>query len=250
MTHVRLAALSDIHGNDSALRAVLADLDTQGGADRLLVLGDIALLGPDPAEVVEHLMERSAIGVHGNTDRFLLDTDWSAFEPQSEEERADRALCLWALERLDEQARVWLRSLPFQNDLVVHAQRLLLVHGSPRGVGDAIEADTPEPDVRQMIAGVEADLILCGHTHTPLDRTVDHVRLVNPGAVGYPQGEASTARYALLSWDGGDWHIAFRLVCYDVDEVVERLLAAERPYRVWIAETLRRAAHVPLETLE
>jgi putative phosphoesterase len=247
---MRLAALSDIHGNATALRAVLADLDIQGGADQLLVLGDIVLLGPDPAEVVEHLMKRDAVGVYGNTDRFLLDTDWSAFEPRSEEERADQALCLWALERLDEEARAWLRSLPFKKNLVVDAQRLLLVHGSPRSVGDAMGADTPEAHVRQMIAGAEADLILFGHTHTQLDRTVGSVRLINPGAVGYPQGEESTARYALLTWDGGDWHVAFRLVRYDVDEVAQRLLAAERPYRVWIAETLQRACHVPLETFE
>jgi putative phosphoesterase len=247
---VRIAVLADVHGNASALRAVLADLDIQGGADQLLVLGDIVLLGPDPAEAVEHLMERGAIGVYGNTDRFLLDTDWSAFEPESEEERADQALCLWVLARLDEQARAWLQSLPFQRDLVVDAERLLLVHGSPRRVVDVMEADTPEANVRQMIAGAEADLILFGHTHMPLDRTVDNVRLINPGAVGYPQGEESPARYALLTWDGGDWHVTFRLVRYDVDEVAQRLLAAERPYRVWIAETLRRAAHVPLETFE
>ena len=247
---MRLAVLADVHGNASALRAVLADLDIRGGCDRLVVLGDIVLLGPDPAEVVEHLMERGAIGVHGNTDRFLLDTDWVAFEPESEEERADQALCLWALEQLGEQGRGWLRRLPFQKNLVVDAQRLLLVHGSPRNVGEAMEAGTPEANMREMIAGVEADIILFGHTHRPLDRTVDDVRLINPGAVGYPQGEESTARYALLTGDGRDWDCTFRLVRYDVGEVVQRLLAAERPYRVWVAETLRRACHVPLETFD
>ena len=102
---MRLAVLADIHGNGEALRAVLADLDACGRADRLLVLGDVVLLGPDPAEVVESLLERDAIGVAGNTDRFLLATDWRACEPQSEEERADQALCLWALEQLDARAQ-------------------------------------------------------------------------------------------------------------------------------------------------
>jgi putative phosphoesterase len=247
---LRLAVLADIHGNASALQAVLADLDSQGGAERLLVLGDIVLLGPDPAEVVEHLMERGAVAVYGNTDRFLLDTEWRAFQPVCEEERADRALCLWALEQLDERARAWLWSLPFQRELVVDAQRLLLVHGSPRRVGDVIGADTPVANVREMIAGAAADLILFGHTHTRLDRTVGQVRLVNPGAVGYPQGEVNSARYALLTWDGRGWHIDFRLVRYDVGEVIRRLLEAERPYRLWIAETLRSAGRVPLETFE
>lgn len=75
------------------------------------------------------------------------------------------------------------------------------------------------------------------------------MRLINPGAVGYPQGEEATARYALLTWDGG-WHVEWRLVHYDVEAVIARLLAAERPYRSWIVETLRRAAHVPLTTWE
>lgn len=246
---MNLAVLADIHGNGEALRAVLADLDAHGGADRLLVLGDVVLLGPDPDEVVALLMERNAVGVCGNTDRFLLATDWSHFEPHNEEEQADRALCLWALGRLDGQAVAWLHSLPFRRELEVGDRRLLLVHGSPRSDTDVIKAETPDADVRAMIAGAQSDLILFGHTHEVLDRTVDGVRLINPGAVGYPQGERGTARYALLTWES-DWHVEFRIVHYDVEKTIARLLASRRPYRLWIAETLRRAAHVPLTTLE
>jgi predicted phosphodiesterase len=65
---MKLAALADVHGNGAALRAVLTDLSGRGGADHLLVLGDVVLLGPDPGDVVEHLMAWGAIGVTGNTD--------------------------------------------------------------------------------------------------------------------------------------------------------------------------------------
>ena len=130
------------------------------------------------------------------------------------------------------------------------AQRLLLVHGSPHSVVGAIEAATPEAQVREMIAGAEADLILLGHTHAPLDRTVDSIRLVNPGSVGCPQGEPGTARYALLAWDGTEWRVSFRVAHYDAEEVIQRLLAAERPYRHWIVESLRQARHLPLETFD
>lgn len=246
---MKLATLADIHGNGEALRAVLTDLDEHGGADQLLVLGDVVLPGPDPGEVIELLLERGAIGVRGNTDRFLLATDWHIFEPRSEEGRADRALCLWALERLDERAEAWLRALPFQRELELVGQRLLLVHGSPRSDKDIIKADTPGDGVREMIAGTQATPILFGHTHEPLGRTVDDVRLINPGSVGYPQGEKGTTRYALLTWEGG-WCVEFRLVHYDVEKTVARLLAAQRPYRLWVAEMLRRAARVPLTTFE
>jgi putative phosphoesterase len=246
---MKLAVLADIHGNGEALRAVLSNLDEYGGADRLLVLGDIVLLGPDPGEVVALLMTRDAIGVCGNTDRFLLDIEWSAFEPQGESDRADRALCTWALKQIDERAEAWLRALPFQRDLELGGQRLLLVHGSPRSDKDVIKGDTPDDSVREMIAGTPTPLILFGHTHEPLDRIVGDVRLINPGAVGYPHGEQGSARYALLTWEGG-WHVEFCLVHYDVEKTIARLLAARRPYRLWVAETLRRAAHVPLATLE
>jgi putative phosphoesterase len=246
---MRLAVLADVHGNGDALRAVLADLDERGGADRILILGDIMLLGPDPGQVVGLLMARDAVGIYGNTDQFLLHTDWPAFEPQSEEDRADRTLCLWALKQLDGQAEAWMRALPFKRELEVDGQRLLLVHGSPRSERDVIKADTPDDAVREMIAGVRADLLLFGHTHEALDRVVDGVRLVNPGSVGYPQGEEGTARYVRLAWDG-EWQVEFRLVHYDVERTIARLLAAQRPYRLWVAEMLRRAAHVPLETFE
>jgi putative phosphoesterase len=245
----KFAVLADIHGNGDALQAVLADLDECGGVDRLLVLGDIVLLGPDPGRVVELLMARDPIGVYGNTDRFLLDTDWLNFQPQSEEDEADRALSVWALGRLSERAHAWLRALPFRRELEVSGQRLLLVHASPRSDRDVIQADTPEDDVLAMMTGVRADLLLFGHTHDPLDRSVGAVRLINPGAVGYPRGQTGTARYALVAWDG-HWRVEFRLVHYDVEETIARLLAARRPYRLWIAETLRRATHIPLDALE
>ena len=80
-------------------------------------------------------------------------------------------------------------------------------------------------------------------------RYPDGVRLINPGAVGYPTGEKGTARYALLTWEG-DWRVEFRIVHYDVEKTIARLLVAPRPYRLWMVETLRRASRIPLTTFE
>jgi hypothetical protein len=67
--------------------------------------------------------------------------------------------------------------------------------------------------------------------------------------VGYPQGQAGTARYVLLTWQGS-WRVKSCLVRYDVEKTISRLLASQRPYRLWVAEMLRRAVHIPLTTLE
>jgi putative phosphoesterase len=246
---MRLALLADIHGNSEALRAVLAHLDGQGGADRLLVLGDIALAGPAPEEVVALLAEREAVAVCGNVDRFLLDTAWEHFQPADEEQQADQELCLWALERLGDRGQAWLRGLPGQQQLELCGQLMLLVHGSPRFVTDLVLPDTPEEALHEMMEGVAVDLVLSGHTHTPLDRWLGGKRLLNPGAVGIPSGQGGTARYALLTADG-EWPVEFHVVPYEVERTIERLLAARRPYRLWVVESLRRAGYVPSTTLE
>ncbi|NLF02936.1 MAG: metallophosphoesterase family protein [Anaerolineales bacterium] len=246
---VRLAVLADIHGNGQALRAVLADLDGLGGADHVLVLGDVALLGPQPAEVVRLLLERGAIGVCGNHERFLFRFNWREAEPGNAEEVADRDLCLWTLGQLSPEEEQWLRDLPLQRQIAVAGQTLSLVHGSPRHVADTILPETTEETVRQMMGGLQTDVLLLGHSHQVLDRWVGGVRLINPGAVGFPQGEPGTARYAILQWDG-EWRADFRTVPYDIEETISCLLTIQRPYRLWVVETLREAKHVPISTFD
>ncbi len=74
---MRIAVLSDIHGNVRGLDACLADLDAQGGADLLIAAGDLCMDGPRPVEVLERLSERSAVCVRGNTDREIVEYDAS-----------------------------------------------------------------------------------------------------------------------------------------------------------------------------
>ncbi|NLF00938.1 MAG: metallophosphoesterase family protein [Anaerolineales bacterium] len=174
--------------------------------------------------------------------------DWREVEPGSGEEAADRELCLWTLGQLSPQAEQWLRELPFQQQVVVAGQVLTLAHGSPRHEADSILAETAEDAVLEMMGGLQTDVLLLGHSHQVLDRWVGGVRLINPGAAGFPQGEPGTARYAVLRWDG-EWCADFRAVPYDIEETIACLLAIRRPYRLWMVEALREAKHVPISTL-
>ena len=227
----RIAVIADIHGNDHALEAVLADIDAQGVA-LTVNLGD-HLSGPlNAARTADLLMERDFPSVRGNHDRWLLEK-----EPQ--------AMGDWdriAHSELEQRHLDWLADLPptrvVDNDL-------FLCHATPEDdltywleelLPDGTLRQSPLDRVERYAARIDVPVILCGHTH--LSRAVrlrDGRLVVNPGSVGSPaysddtpvphKVEAGTphARYAILEKSaGGSWDVEFRLIGYDVRPVVER----------------------------
>ena len=105
---MRIAVLSDIHGNLLGLDACLTDLESQGGADGLSIAGDLCLDGPKPKKVLQRLEEIGAACIRGNTDRYLSeDTAGEAFEP------AELAQIAWTRREVGERWLSWLKELPF-----------------------------------------------------------------------------------------------------------------------------------------
>ena len=176
---MRVAALYDIHGNLPALEAVLAEVE----ADLVVVGGDVA-----PGPLVEECFERlgrldvPVRWVRGNGDREELGPELlERFEP------------------------------------TVEVDGVLFCHGSPRSDEEMITQITPPDRLRPMLAGVEAALVVCGHTHHQFELEVDGTRVVNAGSVGLPyQGDA--AAFWLLLDDG---HVGLRRTAYDVGPAVE-----------------------------
>ena len=205
---MRVAALYDVHGNLPALDAVLADVE-RAGADAILVGGDVAA-GPFPSETVERLR---ALGervrwIRGNADRELA---------PDEEGNAPPELIEWIRGRLSDEQVSFLRGLPEQQALDVDGLgRVLFVHATPRNDTEIFTAITPDERVAPALAGVEADLLVCGHTHVQFDRVVDGIRVVNAGSVGMAYEDEAGACWALLGpavelrrtpyqLDTGDW---------------------------------------------
>ncbi len=240
---MRVGLLADIHGNLLALDAVLADLGS-AGADRLVCLGDVAALGPQPAEVVARLRELGCPSALGNVDAWLLD----ASTPDADATASTMAdLTRWAAARLDGEDWAYLRACPPTLELRLDAgTSLLCFHGSPRSYDEVIAATTPEPELAVMLDGREAAILAGGHTHVQLLRRYGDAHLLNPGSVGLPGTGPGTpdlpvnrgvrwAEYAVLEVTGGRLSIDLRRVPLDV----ERLLAAGRasgmPHADWWA---------------
>jgi putative phosphoesterase len=201
---VRVAAISDIHGNLPALEAVLSEIDREP-VDGIVVAGDTAH-GPWPGEVVDLLVARGAQMVRGNADREVI-------------ERSDRygPLAPWSAERLGESRLAVARDWPMTIELSIDGLGAVLVcHSTPDSEDPIYTRITPEAELVGIFESVDADVLVCGHTHMQYDRTLTSgLRLVNPGSVGMPYEGAHGAFWALLGPD-----VEFRHTEYDVEAAV------------------------------
>ena len=181
---LRVAAIADIHGNLPALEAVLEEVRREQ-PDLILVCGDVAS-GPMPAQTIDVLRKLPrARFVRGNADRGLIDE----FDGKSGADMPG-PFAGWCAGQIDREQRDFLAS--FEPNVVVGnvegVGKVMFCHATPDSDTLIMTAATPDERVRELLAGVEADLVVCGHTHVQFDRTVDAVRIVNAGSVGMPSG--------------------------------------------------------------
>lgn len=246
MCIMRIAILSDIHGNIAALDAVLADVAARG-VDVIVNLGDI-LSGPlFPVETADRLMALDLPTIRGNHERQLLEDAPDAMGASD----------LFAAERLRTDQKAWIAALPATRWL---SDDVLMVHGTPDSdLAPFLETVTPagmraataeEVAARADVASAKrAGLILCGHTHLPrMIRLADGRLVVNPGSVGLPayaeehpfphRAETGSphARYAIAEKADGPWSAELLTVGYDWEEAAR---AAEAHGRADWARALR-----------
>ncbi len=255
---MRLALLSDVHGNPIALEAVLADVAAQGGVDGYVVLGDLAALGYDPVGALERLARLPNVRItRGNVDRFV--TTGARPGPTIEEAQAHprlvpqvvatAALFAWTHGAVSATGWLrWLADLPLEVRLTLpDGTRLLGVHASPGSDEVGISPAVSDTDLAKMLAGCEADLVCVGHTHWPLDRTAGGVRVVNLGSVSNPMAPDLRASYVLLEAGPNGYHVEHRRVAYDLGAVLEAIQASGQPAPEFVASFFRGERRPPWE---
>ena len=222
---MRVAVLSDIHGNLPALEAVLEEVAREK-PDLIVVCGDVAS-GPLPVESIELLMDlRDARFLHGNADRSLV----AAFDGNAKPELPGPAAD-WAAAQLSRRHRDFLASFPERVRLDIDGLgRVLFCHGSPRSDLEIMTAATPSARLLELIGGADADVVVCGHTHMQFDRTEGGVRVVNPGSVGMPYGQTG-AHWAMLGPD-----VVFRRTRFDLETAARRIRQSSWPGAVEFAQ--------------
>ncbi len=235
---MRLAFLSDIHANLPALSAVLDDIAARG-VDGRYVLGDLVGYGPWPGEVLHRLQDEHVPTLMGNYDEgtgFDADECGCAYTEPVERRLGDASFA-WTKQHVSDANKAWLRSLPRQIRLEADGLRLLLVHGSPRRINEYLYKDKPDSTFARLATGAGADLVVCGHTHRPYEKSVAGVWFVNDGSAGKPKDGDPRACWALV--DTAARSVSFRRVDYDVERTARAILASDLPHV--FADALRGA---------
>jgi putative phosphoesterase len=235
---MRIAIVSDIHGNRTAFEAVLADL-RQTSPDLILHGGDLADGGASPVEIVDQIRDLGWRGVVGNTDE-------AVFRPESLEEFASQSSAppsLWAAvremmtatrEALGEERIAWLRGLPLSQ---MHGP-MALVHASPESPWRAPAHTASDAELESVYAPLGQPIAIYGHIHRAYVRDVAGMIVANTGSVGLSYDGDRRAAYLLL--DGAQ--PAVRRVEYDVDREIKALYDCGFPHADWVAKILDSAS--------
>ena len=230
MGGVRVAALFDVHGNLPALEAVLAEPDVQA-ADLVFCGGD-TVAGPFPAECLDLLagIHDRLVEIHGNGERMVVTR-----------EGEDAA---WCADRLSDAQLQRIAELPSTAGVEIDGLgRALLCHGTPASDTEIVTLVTPDERLAAILEGVEADVVVAGHTHSQIDRVVGGIRWVNGGSVGMPYEHEPGARWALLGPD-----VELRRTEYDLEAAAELIRGSGMPDADMYADEYVLSLHPPDET--
>ncbi len=245
---LRLALVSDIHGNLAALEAALAEIE-RAAPDRILILGDLVQNGPRPAEVIDAVQALEAAGAYviaGNTDIAVADADYAAAFPWLDEVPAGhRAAAEWARDQLSDEQLEYLRRLPAERRVGYGDDLVLGTHGSPGSQTLGLPADLDPAITVQRVTRTDARVIACGHTHVAEVRDFGQKLIVNPGSCGYAFDGTPDACWGLITLEEGEAPAAeLYRASYDPNPTAE--LVADRGLAgdVYRAATIRTGRFV------
>lgn len=217
---MRIAVISDIHGNLAALEAVADDFKARR-ADKVVVLGDVAFGGPRPRECLKFVLDlQPAALILGNTDEWLVHGLPAGRKTEGDAARRAEDVHRWTVEQLGNELSVmasW--SSSYESD--VGEEQALFFHATPASNTETVPLSSPDDVLEQHFQHPEASVFVGGHVHVPGVRRLSQRRLViNAGSVGMPFDGDWRASYAILEGDGQRTSVNLIRVPYDIERTV------------------------------
>lgn len=241
---MKIAVVSDIHGNMEAVVSVMEDIEAKE-CEKIFVLGDYAMAGPEPAYTVEYFMKRKDdpkfVMIQGNTDFMIANFSDELYDSLKEKAPVMAEALKNDVELLNPVQKEFLKNLPIQKEVILGDEKeikFLLVHGSPRKNNEDILPDTPLQTVEEMLTNVEASVVLCGHTHIPCGfQTSTKQTVVNAGSIGrtffmnnlVDSKNNPKACYLTIEIEDGNCIFQHQFVNYDKQRASEKL--AKRSFK-------------------
>jgi predicted phosphodiesterase len=243
----RIALISDIHGNEIALRAVLDDA-RRAGVDGIACLGDVATLGPRPRQVLQLLREHCHTFILGNHDEYMLAPELAL---EYAKDPALASAIAWCRAELEQDDLAFLRGFSRLVELPLGAAgSLLLFHGSPASNEYDLLAETPEAELVAQLASHRASVLTGGHTHIQMLRQHRGQLLVNPGSVGLPFERfvhhrpptvLSHAEYGIVESSGRSISVSLRRVALDRAALAEAARSWDSPLASFLVAQYERS---------
>lgn len=237
---MRIAFLSDIHGNYTAFQSVLKDIETQK-IDQFISLGDTVTMGPQPIESLKALRALNCLYIKGNHDAAVLEPE------KAEKYEITHYLApdlYWCQKQLTADDRIFLDSFNSMLSITLpNGVKILAFHGSPLSSTDIIQATTPPELLDKYFAGHNADIYIGGHSHVQMIRRYGEKMILNSGSIGnafkfvYSPGNPPSllpwAEYMILDQTGDSVSIDARRVYFDTDEVHRVVKESGLPGSAW-----------------
>lgn len=236
---MKVAVLSDVHGFSIALDRVLADIATEPGIDLIVVAGDLAEGGPDPAGALARLRESGAVLLQGNTDRDLADGARGGKTAKS------------TAEAIGDEGLAFLSQLPFSYRITPEDgsspdDDLLIVHANPFDMDRPIDPQFSAQQVDELIGDTRAAVIAFGHIHIAYIREHRTMKLVDVSAAGNPKDGDLRSKWGLMNWDEASraWSAELRYVDYPLEETIQQFRDSGFPKADSAIKKLIQASYV------
>lgn len=215
---MRIAALSDVHGNLPAFEAALDHVAKQS-VDQIVVVGDLVIGSPDSAACWKRASELGCPIVRGNTESFVAQYGTPDADPQWDTEQFGPLQ--WAVQQFSAAERKILGALPLTCKLS-GVSDVLFFHSSPRSEWEDLRAYTPEDQLREIFTGTTERFLVRGHHHNPQVQLWEDYVIINCGSVGLPDDCKTVAQYLLLEQYRDGWRVRHQAVAYDVEATLRR----------------------------
>lgn len=255
---MKIAIFSDVHGNLTALETVLAEIDRQE-PDAIVFAGDLCLMGARPSACITLLQSRKDIlSIHGNTD-LVVGQSLSPPEDADNDTKARyesfNARSAWTRTQLSDAEFAWLQDMPFSlriGPTSSASDDLLIVHANPKDVERAImptdeiqqqrfgkvSQSQPDEELELLFSDVTCAVMAYGHVHLPNIRQWRGMTLANISSVSIPSDADTRAKYGVLKWAHGRWHITHHAVEYDIAAEQAIIQQTQAPGWEYMAKSL------------
>jgi putative phosphoesterase len=238
---MKIAFISDIHGNAIALEAVLEDVKKKK-VDQIYVLGDLCYRGPEPKRALELIRSLEAEVIKGNADEWVV-------RGVQKGEVPDQALNImnqereWTVSQLDPSDIEYLKQLPSEKNIQVNGISIHAFHATPDSLFDIVLPHTEDDDVqKKLMTATESNIYVYAHIHKPYIRYINGKIVINIGSVGLPFDGIPKASYAIVEIEEGNVSTSIERVHVEIEKVVELYKEVNYPNADMMIQIVRNAS--------